>query len=604
MARLIGLLVLGLSTAPSTSPEPATAADLHPGALSEADSIETRVENGGEMDGTSEDIGPKYWIFLTDKRPAPGKRPPDAERGYVRPEARERRRVRGNGPHPWHDAPLADRYLRRLGEMGVRPVVTSRWLNAVSAHLDPARTKRIRSLSFVRSIRPVADLRAEPPPPSPGKGRDVARPFGPRETRLDYGPSRSQLAAINAVSPIEDGYDGEGVVLGFLDTQFNFSHPALQHVERDGRLVAVRDFTESLADSLGPANDNYHGLAVSSVAVGNEAGRLVGPAHAATVVAATTEYAPREVNREEDLFVAGLEWLERQGVDVVNVSLGYTTFDEGERSYRYEDMDGETAVTTRAADRAASMGVVVVASAGNSAGCGGPDASGCWHYVGSPADGDSVIAVGAITPDSSRARFSSFGPTSDDDRVKPDVSAPGLAVVAATQSGYTRPTEDCSECGFAGTSAASPLVAGVATQILEADPRLGPMKVREILRETSHLAENPNNALGWGIVNAGAAVRRALRRVLPERPEVSAAQPNPFRNQTRIELRLPEGPPRTVTLTLYDVLGREVARPVARTLQQGYNAVTVQGTNLPAGVYLYRFAGEGIDVSGTVVKAQ
>src|SRR5690606_19617854 len=150
-------------------------------------------------------------------------------------------------------------------------------------------------------------------------------------------------------------YDGTGVRVGFLDTLFDFDHVALAHIEAGGRLLGVMDFT-------GQSQSNYHGLNTTSVAFGFDEGELVGPAHGAEVLAATTEYAPTETHQEEDFFVAGLEWLEQNGVDVVNVSLGYSTFDPGEGDYTYEDMDGDTTPFTRAVDVAAALGVVVVTS--------------------------------------------------------------------------------------------------------------------------------------------------------------------------------------------------------------------------------------------------
>lgn len=538
----------------------------------------------------------KYWIFFTDKSGA-GSAADDRSTSPVTAEALERRRLRGSRSHPQDDLPVSPVYVDRLEELGIQPIVTSRWFNAVSAHLDPDHLERVRRLPFVRNLRPVA-RREMPPPTPPGHPKRERRGRLPSaaDVTIRYGPSQLQLALMNAISPLEQGFNGEGVIVGFLDTKFDFEHPALRHIKNDDRLIATRDFTQPLVDSTGIVNDNYHGLSVTSAALGYAEGTLIGPAHRARVLAATTEYVPRERNQEEDFFVAGMEWLERQGVDVVNVSLGYTTFDSGQTDYTYEDMDGNTAVSTRAADRAVSKGVVVVASAGNEGWCSSPDGP-CWYYIGAPADGDSVITVGAVQPDSTRAYFSSYGPTFDG-QIKPDVSALGSS--SAVYVAERPDTYDYSQ----GTSFSSPLVTGVVAQMLQANPALTPVEVRDILRGTASRASNPNNAIGWGIVNAAAAVNEAQRLTYPDSPQISESYPNPFIESAHVTVDMPADQPERARLTLYDMLGRRVAQPFSGLLVPGPNAIPIDGTNLPPGIYLYRLVSKSFTESGTIVRAQ
>lgn len=524
----------------------------------------------------------KYWIFFQDK---PGS--VEAGASHVTEAARLRRQRRG-GPVPTGlDVPVAEVYLARLRALGVEPVVRSRWLNAVSAYLTPRQRATLEAFPFVRSIRPVQRLSptaaAEAPAPLPAvfqPGRRVS------SAEIDFGRSWEQLADINAIDLLNRGINGTGVRLGFLDTEFgDFEHPAFAHLLADGRLLGYRNFAQ------GP-QDNRHGLSVASVAVGFEEGSLVGPGWGAQVLAATTEYAPSETNQEEDNFVAGLEWMEAQGADVINVSLGYTTFDAGERSYTPAHLDGDTGVTTVAADRAAALGVVVVTSAGNEGGCGTPES--CWYYIGTPADADSVIAVGAVRRDSVRASFSSFGPTADG-RIKPDVAAMGQSVWLAAPGGYAFSS---------GTSFASPLVAGVVAQILQVNPDLTPVDVRDLLRSTASQAGSPDNALGWGIVNAEAAVARAVLLgtggELPDVAVLSPPYPNPFSGTTTFEVRAPAGHA-NVTLTVYDLLGRQAMPARRHTLSEGINWITLDGNDLAAGVYLYVLEGDAVHASGKMV---
>jgi serine protease AprX len=217
---------------------------------------------------------------------------------------------------------------------------------------------------------------------------------------------------------------------------------------------------------------------------------MAGPAFGADFILAKTEDDRSETPIEEDYWVAGIEWAESLGAEVVSSSLGYTDW------YAFKDMDGKTAVTTRAAERASALGVVVVNAAGN-------ERRNAWAHIIAPADGPSVIAVGAVDSAGTIASFSSPGPSSDG-RIKPEVCAWGVSnLVAANRTDggdvYTRGS---------GTSYATPLVAGVAALLLEAHRDWTPAQVRAALTGTATNAAKPNNDYGWGIVNAAAAVKR------------------------------------------------------------------------------------------------
>lgn len=510
---------------------------------------------------------PKFWVFFADKPATSGK---EAQPLAIDSRTLERRRLRGTDTGAWLDRPVSASYLSQVREIAGEVIVVSRWLNAVSVRTDETGIEQIRMLPFVEGVREVGALTRPERPEGPLPERIAIAKTG----ALDYGPSRRQLAFVNAIRPLEEEVNGAGVRIGFLDTQFDFSHPALRHIRDSGRLIEVRDFTGPNQEVYGRDQNNYHGLNVSSIAVGYDPGNLIGPAYGAEVLAATTEFAPTETNQEEDNLVAGLEWMESQGVDVINISLGYTTFDAGQRSYTQEEMDGDTGITTIAADIAASLGVVIVTSAGN-------DGSSSWGIIGTPADGDSVIAIGAATPDSARASFSSVGPTADG-RIKPDVSAMGTSVVVAVPNG-----------GYltgSGTSFSSPMVAGVVAQLLQVNPALEPMEVLEILRLTADRSESPTNQLGWGIVNSFAAVEEARMRAqnLPDVALIRTAYPNPFTDEVRFEMVSPLSPA-TGRLTLYDTMGRRLDVIFDGELEPGTNVIHYRPQSLASGMYFYHF---------------
>jgi len=232
------------------------------------------------------------------------------------------------------------------------------------------------------------------------------------------------------------------------------------------------------------------------VLAGYAPGKLIGPAYAAGYLLARTENDASETPLEEDNWVAAIEWADSLGVDVVSSSLGYLDYDPPIPSWTWQDMDGNTTLITRAADMAVARGIVVVNGAGNN----GFDPT--HNTLLAPADGDSVITVGGVLPDSVRYVSSSCGPTTDNPpRIKPDIMTMGGLDYIALATGTSQYTFS------AGTSFACPLAAGVVALLLQARPSATPMQIREALRATASNSSSPNNQYGWGIVNAVAALQ-------------------------------------------------------------------------------------------------
>ena len=540
----------------------------------------------------------KTWIFFTDKVSVAGKAAA-VEAGYISAKALERRQRRGINLSPIHDVPISSVYLNALKEEGIEVVRRSRWLNAVSAYLTADQRDMLEQWPFVAKLRRVATLAPDIRKPAPVPPM-LAHP---RSRRLDCGDSCGQLDLINAITPLENGINGRGVIFGILDTRFDyenttFGHPATAHLAKDGR-VRYRNFT---ADDPGVGSDldpNFHGIFTSAVALSNAPGELIGPCYGAdTVYAAHTEWAPLERNVEEDNFVAGVEWMEASGVDIINASLTYKNFDAGEeRQYEPSDMDGDTGVTTIAFDMAAQKGVVPVAAAGNS---GGGD---FWSTVGSPADGDSVITVGGVGPDRVALGFSSTGPSADG-RTKPDVVAQAGAVYTAyisnSEAVYTY---------LDGTSLSSPIVAGVACQVLQVNPDLNPKEVWGVLTATASQSANPDNKLGWGIIDAQAAIdsARALTSTaitsppsVPSSFVVHPPYPNPFREEAQFLLELPN-PASNVRIAIYNALGQRVLTPHTGPLGAGTHTIRVQAHRIPAGLYTFVVKADGAIRTGLMV---
>ncbi|HOX25994.1 MAG TPA: S8 family serine peptidase [Candidatus Krumholzibacteria bacterium] len=390
------------------------------------------------------------------------------------------------------DLPVAPAYLAAVAATGARLRHESRWLNAASVDADRDQIAAIARLPFVASVDLVARFRRPAPPAEPAEreaarqAAETARAASSEHWTLGYGGSLAGLEQINVPPVHELGVTGQGVVIGLLDSGFRTTHEALAGISVLARHDFVQDDDVVENEPGDGPNQHDHGTRTLSLVAGFRAGRLAGAAFGASVILAKTEDVSHEAPIEEDRWVAGLEWVERLGADVVTSSLGYHDW------YEFADLDGNTAVTTIAADLAAGRGLVVVNAAGN-------ERRTSFGHLIAPADGDSVIAVGAVNLAGAVANFSSPGPTFDG-RIKPDVVAQGVAnhvASAITDDDYA--TAD-------GTSYSCPLAAGVAALVLARVPQLTPLQVHEALRMTADRADAPDNDYGWGVLDALAAV--------------------------------------------------------------------------------------------------
>lgn len=472
--------------------------------------------------------GVKYWIFLRDKGNATSL--PSLSTHDHLTERALRRRARMMPPGAttqFEDLPLHAPYLDALRGLGATIAAESRWMNAVSAVVPAGRLEAASRLPFVERIEPVrsvgrgrmpeegaagdrgavggangephsALLRASASTPASLIAVSPASPF----PLPDYGPSFAQLDAVRVPAVHALGITGREIVVGILDTGFRWrAHASLEGMTVLGEYDFVAGDGNTADGPADPPGQDAHGTLVLSVLGGNDPGRLVGPAFDASFLLAKTENAASETQVEEDFWAAGIEWLEANGADVINSSLGYNTWDDGSGySWAGGDFDGATSVAARAAARAARLGVVLCVSMGNEG-----NGDGVTGTMLTPADADTVLSLGAATFDGFVSTSSSTGPTSDG-RVKPDLAAPGSAVVAASTAGRDAYLLQ------SGTSLASPIAAGAAALLLSARPDLSPVRVRDILRASADSAKIrnhsgfPNNFAGWGYLDALAAV--------------------------------------------------------------------------------------------------
>jgi len=393
-----------------------------------------------------------------------------------------------------------DAISERAAAAGARVRVRSRWLHAVSADVPAAALRRLLEDRDLRRVQPLGRFKLRPPRP----GRPVldlaprvtlAPAAGPGDTcgvtpgdDPVLGPSAMPYRQLHLRPLTDQGVDATGVRIALLDTGFDTSNPAFNGIT----ITAQYDFVfhdDTVMDQPGKdvAGAQSHGTATWSLFAGDVPGRLHGIARGAHYLLAKTEDVRSETRVEEDNYVHALEWADSIGVDIVSSSLGYLSFDNG-FSYTPSQLNGDIAVTSMGAEIAAQRGILVVTAAGND----GP----AFRTLVTPGDADSVLTIGAEDSLGTIGFFSSRGPTADG-RIKPDFTAPGVAVCVVTAVGHVGRAD--------GTSFATPLLAASAALVKQMHPSLLPTDLRAAFRSTATQRASPDSTYGWGRPDVAAA---------------------------------------------------------------------------------------------------
>jgi subtilisin family serine protease len=219
---------------------------------------------------------------------------------------------------------------------------------------------------------------------------------------------------------------------------------------------------------------------------------------------------------EEDNWVAAAELADSLGVDVINSSLGYSTFDDNTMNHSYADLNGDKTRITQAANRAFLKGILVFTSAGN-------EATNSWRHIIAPTDGVNVISVAAVDSLGRRASFSSVGPAYGG-AVKPNLAARGRLTYLITSSG---------EPGFSnGTSFSSPVLAGMGACLWQANPQATVRQIKHAMEQSGSQYLTPDSLIGYGIPDVEKADSLLKTMVDNNRDSLVLWQvlPNPFTN--------------------------------------------------------------------------
>jgi subtilisin family serine protease len=515
----------------------------------------------------------KYWIQFTDKgnnsyslsNPA----------AYLSADAIQRR-TNFNIALDSADLPVTPIYINAVAQTGVTVRAVSKWLNGVVIITsDTAALSQINQLPFVQNVNSVG-LRTSTATSDKFEEEtfeelqpETERNATVHTTMLNYGQSYNQAEMIGAVCLHNSGYKGQGMVISVIDAGFwgVDTMRIFDSLWANNRILGTRDFVTG--DTM-VFEDNTHGMMVLSCMGGYLDGQLVGTAPEASYWLLRSEEAATEYIVEEYFWAAAAEFADSVGADLINSSLGYTTFDDPAQNHTYQDMNGNIAPCSRAADFAASRGLLVCNSAGNSG-------SNSWFYIGAPADADSILAIGAVDASEQYASFSSRGPSSDG-QVKPECAAQGQATIVAN------PTNG-GVMGGNGTSFASPVLCGAVACLWQAHPNLTNMDIREAVLLSSHLFFNPDTYMGFGIPDLCAAnlTLDASPVANTEDDVLYDVQPNPFTADFSFSYYSLYN--KDVTVRLTDITGRFVLEQTMQAAGSSVNRFVINTNGIAEGVY-------------------
>lgn len=419
-----------------------------------------------------------HLVKLTDKKNSPFSLFSPQE--YLSPRALERRATQGVSIDML-DIPISMSYIKTIEALA--PIQgKSKWFNALAIHTESKSIlKQIEALPFVKSIQPLGKFRKAKKAkiyhkrPAIDSSKHQVSPYGLAKTQLEMlgGEKLHQL-----------GFTGKEVHIGVVDGGFRNAYrmTVFDSLFLDDRILGTHDFVEG--DDF-VYESSTHGTNVLSIMAAKQPYLMIGTAPDAYYYLFKTEDIRGEFRAEEFYWVLALEHADSVGIDIVNSSMGYTRFRDASMSYQYKDLDGKSTLITQGANIASAKGILIVNAAGN-------DGHKDWHYLAAPADAVEVLTVAAVQRDSSRATFSSWGPTYDG-RIKPDVAALGEGTAYASMITY--------DVGYGdGTSYACPVLTGMVATLKQAFPTVSNKKLKSAIVNSAHLL-HADSSLGKGIPN-------------------------------------------------------------------------------------------------------
>jgi serine protease AprX len=444
------------------------------------------------------------------------------------------------------DLPVIPGYVDSVLELtGGVLHLTSRWQNSCVILLeDSAQILQLQGQAFIKNIRQVAyystGLHEKP------SDADTSL-TGNKPTDFDagfYGAAWSQIHLCNGEYLHEMGKMGEGMLIAVIDIGFTGVNTAsaFDSMFANNRLADTWNY---IYDTSYVFSYGAHGCQVLSCMASYLPETHVGTAPKAMYALYTTDDGNSEHAIEEDNLVAAIERADSIGADLISTSLGYNEFTNPADSYTYDDLDGNTTLSAKAANAATRKGIMLVVTAGN-------EGNNSWQHILTPGDADSVMTVGSVDPAKSPASSSGEGPNAAG-VLKPNVCAQGITAAVITSIGTV--------ASLSGTSFATPVMAGLTACLMQSAPQMHPMEIRSLIESVSHVFSAPNNKLGNGVPDFMQAYNQVTDIddvTLAGKEKGFGIYPNPATKEIFIYSKNDQSP-RGTSLSIYDIQGKRVA---------------------------------------------
>lgn len=367
------------------------------------------------------------------------------------------------------DLPVSSIYINNIKSAGFIIENTSKWFNGVIVSTYDSLLVASLNHNFIDSIVSFGSWK---------NTKKVSEKWNLNYDDSDYGLAFNQLQMLGGDVMHSKGFKGNGITIAVIDAGFYKVDELDVFFDLKNQILSTYDF---VAGNPNVYDDHSHGMMVLST-MGAKLG-MMGTAPDADYLLLRSEDVFSENLIEEFMWVCAAEYADSAGADIINSSLGYTTFDDTTQNHTYFDMDGKTTPISIGAGMASDKGIIVVNSAGNSGNSN-------WHYIGAPADNHDVLTVGAVDENEEFASFSSYGPNAEGS-VKPNVVAQGRNTVVATS--------DNKIITGNGTSFSSPITAGMVACLWGANTNKSAFSIKDAIYKSADRYLNPDAQFGYGI---------------------------------------------------------------------------------------------------------
>ncbi|MCX7549324.1 S8 family serine peptidase [Xanthomarina sp. F2636L] len=509
------------------------------------------------------------WVYLTDKENVAAS---IADPISILTQKAIDRKAAHAVPIDARDVPVNETYISQIKtEPGIIVLAKSKWFNAIHVRGSETDINNLSGLAFVDNIV-YADnnLNARTSEPENKFNLETLR------ATFNYGAATNQIEMIQGDLLHQENYTGTGLTIAVIDAGFPNVNTmgGFQRLRDNNGILGGYDFFDRNPDVYANTSSS-HGTLVLSTMAGYIEDSYVGTAPDAFYYLFRTENAPNENPVEESLWVEAAERADSLGVDIINSSLGYKTYDNPNYTHSDADLDGLTTFISKGANMAFEKGILVVNSAGNSGANG----------LGAPADAAGVFTIGAVDSNGDYATFSSQGSAFQPTQ-KPDVVTQGQASAIIWSNNTVGAAN--------GTSFSSPIMAGAIACLWQALPDLNNAEIMQLVRESASQYSSPDHLLGYGIPNLTMALNNGLSidQVHNIQKNIQV-YPNPVINELHLSLPVTE---KQVQVVFYNMIGKKV---LEANLDK---SSIINVSSLAKGVYLLKMKTQNKTITKKIIK--